>query len=49
VKEVRDELLSLIPKSWKQELLESIDVELLSAISLEVIMLMWHYIDVNFD
>lgn len=32
VKEVRDELLSLIPESWKQELLESIDVELLSQI-----------------
>lgn len=32
VKEVRDELLSLIPESWKQELLDSIDVELLSQI-----------------
>lgn len=32
VKEVRDELLSLIPESWKQELLESIDVELFSQI-----------------
>lgn len=28
VKEVRDKLLSLIPESLKQELLESIDVEL---------------------
>ena len=32
VKEVRDELLSLVPESWKQELLESIDVELFSQI-----------------
>ena len=32
VKEVRDELLSLVPKIWKQELLESIDVELFSQI-----------------
>ena len=32
MKEVRDELLSLIPESWKQELLESIDVELFSQI-----------------
>eukprot|EP00252_Welwitschia_mirabilis_P011416 TRINITY_DN2565_c0_g1_i2.p1 TRINITY_DN2565_c0_g1~~TRINITY_DN2565_c0_g1_i2.p1 ORF type:complete len:925 (+),score=190.92 TRINITY_DN2565_c0_g1_i2:290-3064(+) len=30
VKEVRDELLQLVPLSWKEELLESIDIELFS-------------------
>ncbi|KAH9318454.1 hypothetical protein KI387_020223 [Taxus chinensis] len=32
VKEVRDGLLSLVPESWKQEILESIDVDLFSQI-----------------
>lgn len=32
VKEVRDELCEMSPQSWKQEILESIDLEILSQV-----------------
>lgn len=36
VKEVRDELGALVPRSWKQELHESIDIDLFAQVTLNI-------------
>jgi hypothetical protein len=37
VKEVRDSLLDLAPKEWKEEILGNIDVEILSQVNISML------------